>query len=166
VRGDGAVPEAEGGSGGRRASGLSGSYLGVKRPAPSRRALLRYAAFQLPGIGLAAALSFAAWEWFAVPVWAALGALGLWVVKEIVLARFVAYAYETGARGGPHDLVGKRGVAETELAPSGIVRVGAERWRGECADGVTRIAQGDALRVVEVEGLTARVVPVEAARAS
>jgi membrane protein implicated in regulation of membrane protease activity len=123
--------------------------------------LIRYAAFQLPGIGLAAALSFAAWEWFAVPAWAVLGALALWVAKDAVLARYVAYAYEPSARGGPHDLVGRRGVAESELAPTGTVRVGAERWRAECADGIDAIAAGAPVRVVAVEGLTAYVEPAE-----
>jgi len=128
--------------------------------------LVRYAAFQLPGIGLAAALSFAAWEWFEVPAWAVLGALALWIAKDAMLARFVATAYETSARGGPHDLVGKRGVAVTELAPSGAVRVGAERWRAECADGIDAIAAGAAVRVVAVEGLTARVEPLRSESAS
>ena len=72
---------------------------------PSRAALIRYAAFQVPGWGLAGVLSFAAWEWFGVPAWAAWGALGLWVAKDAVMARFVAHAYEGHARGGPHDLV-------------------------------------------------------------
>jgi membrane protein implicated in regulation of membrane protease activity len=127
------------------------------RRVPSREALLRYAAFQLPGIALAAALSFAAYSWFAVPVWAAWGALALWVAHDAVLAPFVAHAYSGHARGGPHDLVGKRGVAETELAPAGTVRIGAERWRAMCAPGVERIAVGAAVRVVDVEGLTALV---------
>ena len=129
------------------------------RRVPSREALLRYAAFQLPGIALAGALSFAAWDWFAVPAWAALTALVLWVAKDAVLARFVAHAYEPSARGGPHDLVGKRGVAETELAPHGTVRIRAERWRATCALGVERIAPGAEVRVVEVEGLTVIVEP-------
>jgi membrane protein implicated in regulation of membrane protease activity len=86
-------------------------------------------------------------------------ALGVWVAKDVVLARFVAHAYEGHARGGLHDLVGKRGVAETELAPGGTVQIGAERWRATCAASVERIAAGAAVRVVEVEGLTAVVEP-------
>lgn len=121
--------------------------------------MLRYAAFQLPGFALASLLSFVAWEWFAVPGWAALLALALWVAKDAVLARFVAHAYEGHARGGPHDLVGRRGVAETELAPGGTVRVGAERWRATCAGGVECIAAGAPVRVVEIDGLTAVVEP-------
>jgi membrane protein implicated in regulation of membrane protease activity len=129
----------------------------MTRPPPSRSALLRYAAFQLPGIGLACVLSLAAWEWFAVPAWAALAAIAVWVAKDALMARFVAHAYEGHARGGPHDLVGRRGVAEAELAPSGTVRIGAERWRATCAEGVERIAVGASVRVVAVEGLTAVV---------
>ena len=77
-----------------------------------------------------------------------------------MLAPFVAHAYEGSARGGPHDLVGRRGVAESELAPSGTVRVGAERWRALCAPGVQCIAAGAGVRVVAVEGLTAVVEAV------
>ena len=131
----------------------------MKRPVPSRRALLRYWAFQLPGWGLAAGLSFVAWEWFGVPAWAAGLALGLWVAKDAVMARFVAHAYEGHGHGGPHDLVGKRGVAEGELAPHGTVRLGPERWRAVCAPGVERVAAGAAVRVVAIEGLTAVVEP-------
>ena len=92
-----------------------------------------------------------------MPGWAALLALAVWVAKDAGMALFLAHAYEGNARGGLHDLVGKRGVAESELAPSGTVRVGAERWRALCAPGVVRIAAGSAVRVVAVEGLTAVV---------
>ena len=92
-----------------------------------------------------------------MPAWAALGALALWVTKDAVMARFVAHAYEGHARGGLHDLVGKRGVAETELAPSGTVRIGAERWRATCAVGTARLDSAAVVRVVEVDGLTAIV---------
>lgn len=138
----------------------------MKRLRPSRAAWVRYWAFQLPGFALAAALSFAAWEWFGVPAWAALGALGLWVAKDAALGLYVAHAYEGHARGGPHDLVGKRGVAVTDIAPFGAVLVRGERWRAECAPGTERIATGDPIRVVEVEGLTAKVMPADGPRAS
>ena len=131
----------------------------MRRGRPSREALLRYAAFQVPGIALAGALSFAAWSWFAVPAWAVIAAFALWVAHDVALAPFVAHAYETSARGGPHDLVGKHGVAETEIAPQGAVRIRAERWRATCARGVERIEGGAAVRVAEIEGLTVIVEP-------
>ena len=131
----------------------------MKRPPASRTALVRYWAFQLPGWALAAALSFVAWEWFGMPAWAALAAVALWVAKDAVMARFVAHAYD-GPRGAMHDLVGKRGVAETELAPEGTVRIGAERWRATCPPGSAPVAAGAAVRVVEIEGLLAVVEPI------
>jgi len=94
-----------------------------------------------------------------VPAWAALGAIAIWVAKDALMAPFVAHAYEGHARGGPHDLVGRRGVVEIDLAPTGTVRIGAERWRATCAGGVERIAAGASVRVVEIEGLTALVEP-------
>jgi membrane protein implicated in regulation of membrane protease activity len=129
------------------------------RTQPSKEALLRYARFQLPGIALAGAFSLAAWEWFAVPVWAASAAFAAWVVKDVALGRFVAHAYEPLREGHAHDLIGRRGVAECELAPAGTARIGAERWRAECAPGVERIAAGAAVRVVARDGLTAIVEP-------
>ncbi len=139
--------------------------MSQRRPPPSREALLRYAVFQLPEIALAAAFSLAAWDWFGVPAWAALAALAIWILKDAALAPFLAHAYEGHARGGPHDLVGKRGVAEGPLVPWGTVRIGPELWRAECAPGTERIAAGAPVRVVAVEGLTAVVEPLAGARA-
>jgi membrane protein implicated in regulation of membrane protease activity len=131
----------------------------TRRPRPSRAALLRYAGFQVPGIALAGAFSLGAWEWFGVPAWVSAAAFAVWVAKDAGMALLVAHAYEPRGRGGPHDLVGRRGVAEEELAPLGSVRIGPERWRAECAPGIARIAAGAVVRVVGREGLTAIVEP-------
>ena len=63
-----------------------------------------------------------------------------------------------GAGGVPTVEVGTRGVAKTDLAPSGVVRVVSEEWSARSANG-TLIAEGTAVRVVRHDGLTLIVEP-------
>ena len=63
-----------------------------------------------------------------------------------------------GAGGVPDVEVGTRGVAKTDLAPSGVVRVVSEEWSARSANG-TLIAEGTAVRVVRHDGLTLIVEP-------
>jgi len=67
-----------------------------------------------------------------------------------------------GAGGVPDVAVGTRGVAKTDLSPSGVVRVVSEEWTARSANG-TLIAEGTAVRVVRHDGLTLIVEPVPAA---
>ena len=66
-----------------------------------------------------------------------------------------------GAGGVSTVAVGTRGVATTDLAPSGVVRVVSEEWTAQAANGGT-IADGTDVRVVSQDGLTLIVEPVPA----
>ena len=66
-----------------------------------------------------------------------------------------------GAGGVSTVGVGTRGVATTDLAPSGVVRVVSEEWTAQSANGST-IAEGAAVRVVRQDGLTLIVEPESA----
>ena len=68
-----------------------------------------------------------------------------------------------GAGGVSTVAVGTRGVAKTDLAPSGVVRVVSEEWTAQSANGST-IAEGTAVRVVSQDGLTLTVEPEIAGR--
>jgi membrane protein implicated in regulation of membrane protease activity len=57
---------------------------------------------------------------------------------------------------GVEALVGKRGVATSELWPEGQVRVNGELWRARCEGGCDL---GTSVVVREVEGLTLLVEP-------
>lgn len=120
----------------------------------------RYGALALGGI-----LSFIAGSWalFAAPsvrvsLWLiGLGALALSgyflvVLRTILRARRLPY------RSGAEALRGQDGVATTELAPRGIVRVAGEDWSAvaDIADTET-IKAGEAVEVLWVEGITLRV---------
>jgi membrane protein implicated in regulation of membrane protease activity len=66
-----------------------------------------------------------------------------------------------GAGGVSTVAIGTRGVATTDLAPSGVVRVVSEEWTAQAANGGT-IADGTDVRVVRQDGLTLIVEPVPA----
>ena len=57
---------------------------------------------------------------------------------------------------GTESLIGASGVALTDLAPNGMVRVKSEEWLAEAQEG--SIQQGVAVRVVAIEGLRLKVV--------
>ena len=56
---------------------------------------------------------------------------------------------------GVESLVGKWGIAKSDLDPSGIVLVEGEDWKAESVSG--RIAAGESVTVVSVAGLTLSV---------
>ena len=63
-----------------------------------------------------------------------------------------------GAGGVSTIAVGTRGVAKTDLVPSGVVRVVSEEWTARSASG-SIIAEGTTVRVVSQDGLTLVVEP-------
>ena len=83
------------------------------------------------------------------------------LAKDLVLYRFLRHAYADGPSEviGPEVLVGARGVAEGDLAPSGYVRVRGERWRAEAL--APGIAGGAAVIVRRVRGLSVQVEPLD-----
>jgi membrane protein implicated in regulation of membrane protease activity len=121
--------------------------------------LLRYVAFQLPGLSIMVLGAAVATHWFEVPGWIALCAVGLWMLKDAVMFPFVRKAYEPGDGRHPRDLAGAAGTARDTLAPTGYVQISSELWRAQCLPGTERIEAGTAIRVVEVRGLTVLVEP-------
>jgi membrane-bound serine protease (ClpP class) len=55
-------------------------------------------------------------------------------------------------------MIGQTGIAETEMAPEGTVFVHGELWRARAG---IRIAAGERVRVIGVEGLVLEVEPVD-----
>jgi membrane-bound ClpP family serine protease len=77
-------------------------------------------------------------------------------VARIVTRRRGANEDAFGAGGTSQVAVGTRGVAKTDLAPSGVVLVAGEQWTARSGSGET-IASGRAVRVVSQDGLTLTV---------
>jgi membrane-bound serine protease (ClpP class) len=88
--------------------------------------------------------------WVVVPTVGSTAALFLWVVAAGV--RALARRASTGAAG----MIGETGVARGALAPEGQVAIHGEIWRA-LAEGPP-LAEGARVRVVDVQGLTLKVV--------
>lgn len=125
------------------------------------RTLTKYLLVQIPGWILAAAGLALLRQWVDFPLWAALGILLLWVVKDVVLYPFVRRAYESNSKTGAELLIGAEGIATEQLAPSGYIRVGRELWRAEAMRTDEPIAPGSRVRVRGVRGLTLLIQPEE-----
>jgi membrane-bound serine protease (ClpP class) len=72
----------------------------------------------------------------------------------IALVRLVIQAQRRRAQTGAEGLLGQRGRAASEVSPEGWVVVQGERWRARAEE---RIAAGEAVEVLSVEGLLLRV---------
>jgi membrane-bound serine protease (ClpP class) len=81
------------------------------------------------------------------------GALGM-AAGVIALVNLVVQAQRRKPVTGVAGMIGKAGVAETEIAPEGWVRVVGERWRS-VAD--QPISAGEKVTVTSVSGLTLKV---------
>ncbi len=60
-----------------------------------------------------------------------------------------------GSGGAHHSLVGKLGVATSDLNPDGLVRVNGETWSATSLNGT--IQNGGAVQVIELEGVRLKV---------
>ncbi len=76
------------------------------------------------------------------------------VVILIVLLRLVYRSHRAKITTGTAGMIGQLGRAETEIADEGTVFVRGELWR---ACSYTRIAPGQTIRVIGLDGLTLKV---------
>jgi membrane protein implicated in regulation of membrane protease activity len=127
----------------------------MKKKGWSSQVALKYALFQLPGLFLFFLILILVQRWTDLPLRSIWGLLILWVIKDVVLFFFVWRAYQRVA----NPLIGMKGVAEEQLAPSGYVRVRGELWKVEVIDSNLQIDKGEAVKVRRICGLTLFVEP-------
>jgi len=94
--------------------------------------------------------------------WLIAGVLAVVAVIAYLLYRAVARAYSKAPAVGSEALVGKVGVALTDVAREGQVMIEGEIWRARSLSG-ERIARGSRVRVAGVEGLTLLVEKLDEA---
>lgn len=58
---------------------------------------------------------------------------------------------------GAAALIGRRGVAETTIAPRGMVRVDSESWSAQLENGESAVNAGQVVEIVDVQGVMLRV---------
>lgn len=125
----------------------------------SGRVVLRYALLQVPGIVAAVGVIFLLRRWIVFPDAYAWLALGLWVVKDVLLFPLVWHAYDWDDPGQTGSMIGKRGRVTRKLAPSGYVQIGGELWHAEAAEPHLSIEEGAWVTVERLDGLKLFVRP-------
>jgi membrane protein implicated in regulation of membrane protease activity len=121
----------------------------------------RYWIAQIPGYLVGGIVLFVA-VWFGLPGWAALAMFALLVLKDAVFYPWALRALAAPPTAGAESLRGARGVVVVALEPEGKVRVGHELWRARTAREHAPLAEGRAVRVEDVSGLTLVVAPDDA----
>jgi membrane protein implicated in regulation of membrane protease activity len=118
--------------------------------------------FQIPGWFIAGTVLFLVSHWQWIPKWLAIVCFCAWVLKDLLLYRFLRRAYEPDVTGAAR-LVGARGVAEGDLAPHGYIRVRGELWRAVAnpADHVVR--SGTEVEIVSAERMEVFVRAIDRA---
>ena len=82
--------------------------------------------------------------------------VGMGIVTGLVFAVIVGFALRSQRvplRTGRESLPGASGTALSEIDPRGQVQVHSEQWSAELAEGEKNIQQGQAIEVVELQGL-------------
>ena len=120
----------------------------------------RYLVFQIPEWLITGVIALALWRWQIVPLW--LSAIGVvaWVIKDLVLYRYVRSAFERDHRVGAALLIGHKGIASGKLAPNGYVRVRGELWRAVARQDEPEIAAGTMVEIVAADGMEVVVRPI------
>ena len=119
---------------------------------PFRDEVLRkYVLLQIPEAILVVLILAGLHHWEKVSLATTIG-LGLaWLAKDVILYPILRPGYEPGPGHGTEMLIGASGTATDELAPRGMVRVGAELWSAEVASEGS-ISKGSAVVVEKVDG--------------
>jgi membrane-bound serine protease (ClpP class) len=86
--------------------------------------------------------------------WTLLPVIVVFALFTLAMVRLVLQAQRRLARTGREGLLAQRGLALSELAPEGWVRVQGERWRARARE---RLASGDPVVVESVDGLVLQV---------
>ena len=96
---------------------------------------------------------------FRLSRWLLLATVGAVAAAFLITMTAGARALRRPPMMGVHGMIGATGVARGALAPEGQVHIGGELWRA-VADG-GHVEDGRSVRVVDVEGLTLKVVKLE-----
>jgi membrane-bound serine protease (ClpP class) len=91
-----------------------------------------------------------------LPVSLLLGALAAGGVILVFLLRLALSDRPRGVEAGPSRMIGLKGTAVTEVACEGRVMVQGEYWWARARG---RIAEGESVRVADIDGMTLEVEP-------
>jgi|TARA_B100001964_G_scaffold41111_1_gene45295 membrane protein implicated in regulation of membrane protease activity len=120
---------------------------------PASRTLLRYAAFQVPGVVVVLIVLALAHRQAGLPLWAAAALCIAWIAKDVALYPFVRGAYEPSTT--PFDrLAGAKGTVVEAFEQQGLVRVGQELWKAELPEDHGPLGTGEVVVVKSARRMT------------
>jgi membrane protein implicated in regulation of membrane protease activity len=121
---------------------------------------LRYLLFQIPGWCMAALVLLLLGHYRMISFLGALICFGAWMLKDLLLYPWLRSAYEVSTHIGSKTLIGYKGVAESPLAPEGLIRVRGELWRAVAIPRDVVIQTGIAVEIIDANGMTVFVRPL------
>ncbi|WP_146164737.1 NfeD family protein [Desulfonatronum sp. SC1] len=122
-------------------------------PAWSRKTLLRYALFQVPGIILVGVVLWVLHALLGVSTRIAWTLLLLWLAKDALMFFFVWPAYQGSEGDGWYSLIGLRGEVRRPLRPEGYIRIRGVLWKAKAEDETAEILPGTQVDVVGRDGI-------------
>ena len=93
-------------------------------------------------------------RWVNLPGWFIWGLIALWIAKDVILFFFTWRAYDASPEGIANSMIGRRGIVENRLAPSGYIHVRGELWQAEVEENSVPIEKGESVRIYGNRGLT------------
>lgn len=130
-----------------------------KRKRPTLRVILKYFLLQLPGMATFALMLLLVRRWLEIPAYLAWALFGVWVGKDIFLFPILWRFYDPSQYPDRFRMVGRKGIALTNLNPDGYVLIQGERWQAGICDGQLPIQQGRGICVEAINGLKLTVKP-------
>ncbi len=125
----------------------------LKREKRLYRIILKYTLLQVPELVLVILIVILLHRWTALSAYVLWGIILIWVVKDIILFPLVWRAYDWNPQGAPHPMIGKQGIAQGLLAPSGYIRVQGELWLAELTEKEKPVKNGESVQVCAISGL-------------
>jgi membrane protein implicated in regulation of membrane protease activity len=113
----------------------------------------RYLLFQIPGWIVAALVLWLARQWEIISLPIALMFFCLLILKDWIVYPWVSSAYEESGPLGSKALIGSRGVAESDVAPVGFIRVRGELWQAVAVPPDRWISAGSKVEIADAEGM-------------
>ena len=121
---------------------------------------LKYLLFQIPGWLIAAAVLAILVRLESLSKWLAVLCFFAWLLKDLLVYPFFRRAYEPGVTGSAR-LVGSRGTAEGDLAPTGYIRVRGELWRAVVSPADHVVRAGTEVEIVSAERMEVLVRAID-----
>jgi membrane protein implicated in regulation of membrane protease activity len=126
----------------------------------SARLIWRYTLLQIPVLALIVIILIVIQQWVELPGWFTWGLVIIWVLKDVALFPLTWRAYDWDHAGEANSMVGRQGVVQERLSPTGSVRVRGELWQARLLEDGPPIDKGEVIQVREIRGLTLYVEQV------